>query len=181
MFKPEFPNPNARSVANALKAAGYDGVQDVRIGKEFRIELEVESKEKAHQVVEEMCQQLLAHRVTDNYEFTIDFPEPEPEAKPVLSEVELDEIEIKFPMGEKLIILGESKDLTDIDCLFLCCLFMRYQKSGKFQEWLNRETRADVIERADKVVKKLFGRANKAVFTDEKGPAFAALFMNEIE
>lgn len=77
MFKPDYQNPNDRSILNGLKTMGHEGVISVRTGKEFQIEIEVKNRQQAHQIVDEMCKQLLAHRVTDDYSFTITFPDGE--------------------------------------------------------------------------------------------------------
>lgn len=164
----------------ALTGAGHEGILEIRSGKEFLVTINYETKDEANAAVEEMCKQLLANRVTDNYEFTIEFEEPVEEVVPVI-EVDLADVEIKFPMGEKLVILGESKELTDEDCLFLITLLYDYHKSGKFQAWLDRETRRELIDRSDKVFKKLFGRANKCIFTKGDGAAFANTVMKSVD
>lgn len=184
LLKPEIPDVHGKAILGSLKAAGYEDIINVHSGKEITLEIEYEDKNKIPEIVDNMCRQLLAHPVSENYTYTVEFPEPEmiqPEPIPSISQIDLDEIEIKFPMGEKLIILGESKELTDFDCVFLSVLFMRYQKNGKFQEWLNRVTDQDILLRGDKVVKKVFARANKAIHKDEHGAALAVLFMTGIE
>jgi len=53
-----------RAVNDALHTLGFDGVQDVRIGKLVEIEMADGGREQ----VEEMCKKLLANPVIENYE-----------------------------------------------------------------------------------------------------------------
>ena len=47
-------------------------------------------------------------------------------------------------------------------------MIIKAQENDKFAEWLNEETNLDIIERWQRVIPKLFGRANKYLFTKKE-------------
>ena len=55
-------DPQGQAVERALPALGFDGVEDVRIGR--MIELEVPDPDK----VDEMCEKLLANPLVEDFE-----------------------------------------------------------------------------------------------------------------
>jgi phosphoribosylformylglycinamidine synthase PurS subunit len=55
-------DPQGEAVARALPALGFEGVQDVRIGR--LVELEVADPER----LGEMCEKLLANPLVEDYE-----------------------------------------------------------------------------------------------------------------
>ncbi|MBH1944609.1 phosphoribosylformylglycinamidine synthase subunit PurS [Citromicrobium bathyomarinum] len=63
-LKPGVLDPQGRAVHHALDGLGFDGVEDVRIGRLVELELaDGVSDEK----VAEMCEKLLANTVIENY------------------------------------------------------------------------------------------------------------------
>jgi phosphoribosylformylglycinamidine synthase len=65
-LKPSLLDAQGRVVQNALNNLGYEGVEDVRIGK--FIEMQVDGDEAAvKQKVTEMCDRLLANPVIEDY------------------------------------------------------------------------------------------------------------------
>lgn len=63
-LKPGVLDPQGRTVHHALDGLGFDGVEDVRIGRLVELELaDGVSDEK----VAEMCEKLLANMVIENY------------------------------------------------------------------------------------------------------------------
>ena len=63
-LKPGVLDPQGRAVHHALDGRGFDGVEDVRIGRLVELELaDGISDEK----VAEMCEKLLANTVIENY------------------------------------------------------------------------------------------------------------------
>lgn len=56
-----------KTVENGLKNLGFDGVNNVRIGKLVEFDI-AESGEAAQVQVEEICQKLLANPVIESYE-----------------------------------------------------------------------------------------------------------------
>jgi phosphoribosylformylglycinamidine synthase len=63
-LKPGVLDPQGRAIQHSLEGLGFKGVRDVRAGK--LIELEVEDSVTDGEV-EEMCKQLLANMVIENY------------------------------------------------------------------------------------------------------------------
>jgi phosphoribosylformylglycinamidine synthase PurS subunit len=63
-------DPQGKAVQHALGSLGFDGVKDVRQGKFIELDLVETDKAKAKEAVEQMCKNLLANTVIENY--TID-------------------------------------------------------------------------------------------------------------
>jgi len=63
-LKPGVLDPQGRAIGHALGSLGFDGVGDVRVGKVIELEL-ADGTDSAR--VDEMCRQLLANTVIENY------------------------------------------------------------------------------------------------------------------
>ncbi|CAA7614420.1 MULTISPECIES: phosphoribosylformylglycinamidine synthase subunit PurS [Magnetospirillum] len=63
-------DPQGKAVGHALASLGFAGVKDVRQGKFIELDLAETDKAKARDAAEQMCKQLLANTVIENY--TID-------------------------------------------------------------------------------------------------------------
>ena len=61
-------DPQGQAVQSALAALGFDGLEDVRIGKWVRLRVRAESRDEAARHVREMCERLLANPVTEDFE-----------------------------------------------------------------------------------------------------------------
>jgi len=64
-------DPQGKAAHHALDSLGFDGVADVRIGKQIIIQLDTEDKVKAEAEVKEMCEILLANTVIEDYTIEI--------------------------------------------------------------------------------------------------------------
>jgi len=64
-------DPQGKASHHALDSLGFEGVSDVRIGKQIIIKLDTNNKEKAQQEVKEMCETLLANTVIEDYTIEI--------------------------------------------------------------------------------------------------------------
>ena len=64
-------DPQGKAVGHALGSLGFSGVGDVRQGKFIEIDLDETDADKARENVEDMCRQLLANTVIENYEIEI--------------------------------------------------------------------------------------------------------------
>lgn len=64
-------DPQGNAVQTSLNRLGYDGVQNVRVGKKMEIRMEAEP-EKVENDVRAMCEKLLANPVIEDYEYTIE-------------------------------------------------------------------------------------------------------------
>jgi phosphoribosylformylglycinamidine synthase subunit PurS len=65
-------DPQGKAVQHSLVSLGYDGVEDVRLGKYVEVKLKDTDKEKAKAAVKEMCEKLLANTVIEDYSFDIE-------------------------------------------------------------------------------------------------------------
>jgi phosphoribosylformylglycinamidine synthase subunit PurS len=70
-FKEGVLDPQGKAVRNALGSLGFEGVDSVRQGKFIELDLQETNAEKARGSVEEMCEQLLANTVIENYAIEI--------------------------------------------------------------------------------------------------------------
>ncbi len=61
-------DPQGKAVHHALSSLGFNGVNDVRIGKQILLDIQESDKEKALSNVTAMCEDLLANTVIENYE-----------------------------------------------------------------------------------------------------------------
>lgn len=65
-------DPQGKAVQHSLESIGYKEAEDVRIGKFIEIKLSNISKAEAEKKVSEMCENLLANTVIENYKFEIE-------------------------------------------------------------------------------------------------------------
>jgi phosphoribosylformylglycinamidine synthase subunit PurS len=72
MPKPVVNDPQGLTVKQGLGALGFREVADVRVGKYIEVTLEGMSEHEARERVEEMCRQLLANHVIEDYRFEIE-------------------------------------------------------------------------------------------------------------
>ena len=70
-LKPGVLDPQGKAIGNALKGLGFDGVSEVRQGKLIELDLAESDPAMARARVEEMCRQLLANPVIENYAIEI--------------------------------------------------------------------------------------------------------------
>ena len=61
-------DPQGKAVADALHSLGFDGVEDVRVGRHLVLSVRADSADAARQAATQMCQQLLANPVTEDFE-----------------------------------------------------------------------------------------------------------------
>ena len=60
-------DPQGKIIHQTLNGMGFDGINEIRQGKYFEIDVnEIEIK-KAEEKVEQMCEKLLANLVIENY------------------------------------------------------------------------------------------------------------------
>ena len=65
-------DPQGKAVQHSLVSLGYNGVEDVRLGKYVEVKLDETDREKAKAQVKEMCEKLLANTVIEDYSFDIE-------------------------------------------------------------------------------------------------------------
>jgi phosphoribosylformylglycinamidine synthase len=64
-------DPQGKAISHALGNLGFSSVTDVRQGKYIEVELAETDKTRAKATVEQMCKQLLANTVIENYAIDI--------------------------------------------------------------------------------------------------------------
>ncbi|WP_455757744.1 phosphoribosylformylglycinamidine synthase subunit PurS [Sulfurimonas sp.] len=60
-----------KAVHHALDSLHFDGVNDVRVGKQIVLKLDTDDKTKAMTDVTKMCEDLLANTVIEDYEIEL--------------------------------------------------------------------------------------------------------------
>ena len=66
-LKKDVLDPQGKVIHQTLDGMGFEGINEVRQGKYFEIEVNEKDKMKAEEKVEEMCKKLLANLVIENY------------------------------------------------------------------------------------------------------------------
>jgi phosphoribosylformylglycinamidine synthase len=64
-------DPQGKAIEGALGHLGFGGVEQVRQGKYFEIELAETDKTRAREKVKAMCEKLIANTVIENYEIEL--------------------------------------------------------------------------------------------------------------
>jgi len=65
-------DPQGKAIRHSLEGLGFDGVEDVRQGKFIEIELSDTDADAAKKRVADMCEQLLANTVIEDYSVEIE-------------------------------------------------------------------------------------------------------------
>lgn len=69
--RPGLLDPQGKAIHHALHSLGWDGVEDVRVGKAIYLDLEAASESSAIEAAEAMCRKLLANPVTEDFEVSV--------------------------------------------------------------------------------------------------------------
>lgn len=64
-------DPQGEAVRSALERLGYNGINEVRIGKLIELDLETDEAETARPTVQAMCTELLANSVIEDFDIKI--------------------------------------------------------------------------------------------------------------
>jgi phosphoribosylformylglycinamidine synthase subunit PurS len=67
-LKPGVLDPQGKAIQGALGALGFTGVESVRQGKYFEIDLDASDRASAERTIKSMCERLIANTVIENYE-----------------------------------------------------------------------------------------------------------------
>ncbi|HEU4799639.1 MAG TPA: phosphoribosylformylglycinamidine synthase subunit PurS [Gemmatimonadales bacterium] len=65
-------DPQGQAVEHALGALGFDGADEVRIGRAIELALDAGSSDEAETLARAMCDRLLANPVTEDYELAVE-------------------------------------------------------------------------------------------------------------
>lgn len=69
--RPEIADPQGTTVKRALRDLDYGSVNAVRVDKVFRLEIDDEDPDEVRRQVIEMCRQLLANPVLEDFEIEL--------------------------------------------------------------------------------------------------------------
>ncbi len=72
MPKPGVNDPQGEAIRGGLQSLQFEGVREVRAGKQILVTIEAGSREEAIAAVERMCEQLLANPVIEVYSVAAD-------------------------------------------------------------------------------------------------------------
>ena len=64
-------DPQGKAIEGALSSLGFSGVNSVRQGKFFEVDLVETDKVKAQAALKQMCEKLIANTVIENYEIEL--------------------------------------------------------------------------------------------------------------
>ena len=70
-LKKDVLDPQGKVVSKTLKNMGYNNIINVRQGKHFEIEIDESDKQKAKEIVEEICKKLLTNTIIEDYNIYI--------------------------------------------------------------------------------------------------------------
>ena len=66
-------DPQGKAIQHSLAALGFSGVEDVRVGKVFRITLDQNVDPNAiEDQLRQMCERLLANNVVENFAYRLE-------------------------------------------------------------------------------------------------------------
>ena len=66
-LKKDVLDPQGKVIHQALDGIGFENISEVRQGKYFEIDVNENDPKKAKEIVEDMCEKLLANLVIENY------------------------------------------------------------------------------------------------------------------
>ena len=65
--RPGILDPQGKAIHHALNSLGWEGVDDVRVGKAIYLDLVADDADAAMEAAEAMCRKLLANPVIESY------------------------------------------------------------------------------------------------------------------
>ena len=71
-LKPTVNDPQGLTIKGGLHSLGFTSVESVRAGKYMEIRLDGHGREDAERLLNEMCRQLLANPVIEDYRFELE-------------------------------------------------------------------------------------------------------------
>jgi phosphoribosylformylglycinamidine synthase subunit PurS len=73
-LKPSVLDPQGKAIQHSLSSLGFAGVEDVRVGKLFKITLadSGQTRDNVEAQVRQMCERLLANTVIENFSYTFE-------------------------------------------------------------------------------------------------------------
>jgi phosphoribosylformylglycinamidine synthase len=73
-LKPSVLDPQGKAIQHSLHSLGFGDVEDVRVGKLFRVTLADggQSRDHVDSQLRQMCERLLANTVVENFSYTLE-------------------------------------------------------------------------------------------------------------
>ena len=71
-LRPSILDPQGKTAQHALESLGFGSIDRVRMGKYVEIWIDEETAEAAERVAREACEQLLANRVMEDFEISLE-------------------------------------------------------------------------------------------------------------
>jgi phosphoribosylformylglycinamidine synthase len=73
-LKPSVLDPQGKAIQHSLSSLGFPGVEDVRVGKMFKLTLADggQSRENVESQIRQMCERLLANTVIETFSYTLE-------------------------------------------------------------------------------------------------------------
>jgi len=71
-LKPEVSDPQGMTIQQTVAKLGYEGIERVRAGKFFEIEIEAPDRETARKTLDGLCDRILANPIIEDYAFEIE-------------------------------------------------------------------------------------------------------------
>ena len=73
-LKPSVLDPQGKAIQHSLSSLGFSGVEDVRVGKLFKIVLADggQTRDNVESQIRQMCERLLANTVIENFSYTFE-------------------------------------------------------------------------------------------------------------
>jgi phosphoribosylformylglycinamidine synthase len=69
--KPGVLDPQGKAVLHSLETLGFEGVDDVRLGKYIEVRINRKSEKEARRDIEQMCHKLLANTIIEAFDFDL--------------------------------------------------------------------------------------------------------------
>ncbi len=73
MPRPEILDPQGKATLRGLKNLGFEGMDEVKIGRRIELQVKAADKAAAEIIVKEACRKLLANTVTEVFSFEIGY------------------------------------------------------------------------------------------------------------
>ena len=73
-LKPSVLDPQGSAIEHSLRSLGFQGVEDVRVGKVFRLTLADSGQDRDHveSQLRQMCERLLANTIIEHFSYTLE-------------------------------------------------------------------------------------------------------------
>ncbi len=73
--RPSILDPQGKASLHALSNLGFEGIDELRIGKLINITIEADSKDQAEAQARNACEKLLANEVMEDFEVIVTEPD----------------------------------------------------------------------------------------------------------